>query len=57
MNVKLEDIVSELWKIHNETVRKELESNIGTFTPGTNTERSKTVSMCIERIVKKFSNN
>lgn len=55
MEVKLEDIVQELWRVHNEMRRSEIESNVGTFKPGTNTDRSKAVSVCIDRIVKKFS--
>ena len=57
MEVKLEDIVQELWLVHNEMRRRENESNIGAFAPGINLDKSKTVLVCLERIVKKFGNN
>lgn len=56
MQVDLREVVAELWKIHSETLRQENESNIGSFKPGINREKSKTVSQSIERIVKKFGN-
>jgi hypothetical protein len=56
MQVDIREVVTELWKFHSETLRKENESNVGSFKPGINREKSKTVSQSIERIVKKFGN-